>query len=145
MEEASLPEVCVEEVWGGAEGPASIAELALQQRAVHYPLVQHHCLLASLLHAAMSFSLRLKPLSLFDTKVLCVHLLHFYDYAINFMLRFENILQRMYLKCVCVCVCVIGKECIFQGADFNPASAQRGHGPQSGGSQTGSKPHFHFL
>ncbi|KAM9466592.1 rab3 GTPase-activating protein non-catalytic subunit [Clarias gariepinus] len=68
VEEASLPEVCVEEVWGGAEGPASIAELALQQRAVHYPLVQHHCLLASLLHAAMSFSLRLKPLSLFDTK-----------------------------------------------------------------------------
>ncbi|MCJ8736481.1 hypothetical protein PDJAM_G00013040 [Pangasius djambal] len=68
VEEASVPEVCVEEVWGGAEGPASIAELALQQRAVHYPLVQHHCLLASLLHAAMSFSLRLKPLSLFDTK-----------------------------------------------------------------------------
>lgn len=64
-----MPEVCVEEVWGGAEGPASIAELALQQRAIHYPLVQHHCLLASLLHAAMSFSLRIKPLSLFDTKV----------------------------------------------------------------------------
>ncbi|KAK3563420.1 hypothetical protein QTP86_027791 [Hemibagrus guttatus] len=68
VEEASVLDVCVEEVWGGTEGPASIAELALQQRAVHYPLVQHHCLLASLLHAAMSFSLRLKPLSLFDTK-----------------------------------------------------------------------------
>ncbi|GAA6066164.1 rab3 GTPase-activating protein non-catalytic subunit isoform X3, partial [Tachysurus ichikawai] len=68
VEEASVPEVCVEEVWGSVEGPASIAELALQQRPVHYPLVQHHCLLASLLHAAMSFSLRLKPLSLFDTK-----------------------------------------------------------------------------
>lgn len=68
VEDASAPEVCVEEVWGGAQGPASIAELALQQRAVHYPLVQHHCLLATLLHAAMSFSLRLKPLSLFDTK-----------------------------------------------------------------------------
>ncbi|XP_060789267.1 rab3 GTPase-activating protein non-catalytic subunit isoform X2 [Neoarius graeffei] len=68
VEEVTVPEVCVEEVWGSAEGLASIAELALQQRAVHYPLVQHHCLLASLLHAAMSFSLRLKPLSLFDTK-----------------------------------------------------------------------------
>ncbi|KAF4084482.1 hypothetical protein AMELA_G00129110 [Ameiurus melas] len=68
VEEASVTEVCVEEVWGGAEGPASIAELALQQRGVHYPLVQHHWLLASLLHAAMSFSLRLKPLSLFETK-----------------------------------------------------------------------------
>lgn len=69
VEETSVPEVCVEEVWGGAEGPSSIAELALQQKAVHYPLVQHHWLLASLLHAAMSFSLRLKPLGLFDTKV----------------------------------------------------------------------------
>uniref|UniRef100_A0A8B9HNI8 RAB3 GTPase activating protein subunit 2 (non-catalytic) n=1 Tax=Astyanax mexicanus TaxID=7994 RepID=A0A8B9HNI8_ASTMX len=68
VEEAYVPELCVEEVWGSAEGPASIAELALQQKAVHYPLVQHHCLLASLLHAAMSFSLRLKPLSLFDSK-----------------------------------------------------------------------------
>lgn len=81
VEEASVTEVCVEEVWGGAEGPASIAELALQQRGVHYPLVQHHWLLASLLHAAMSFSMRLKPLSLFDTKV--VHspvLIPFYYY-----------------------------------------------------------------
>ncbi|XP_072546112.1 rab3 GTPase-activating protein non-catalytic subunit isoform X2 [Salminus brasiliensis] len=68
VEEALVPELCVEEVWGCAEGPASIAELALQQKAVHYPLVQHHCLLASLLHAAMSFSLRIKPLSLFDSK-----------------------------------------------------------------------------
>uniref|UniRef100_A0AAR2JUW2 RAB3 GTPase activating protein subunit 2 (non-catalytic) n=1 Tax=Pygocentrus nattereri TaxID=42514 RepID=A0AAR2JUW2_PYGNA len=68
VEEVSVPELCMEEVWGSAEGLASIAELALQQKAVHYPLVQHHCLLASLLHAAMSFSLRLKPLSLFDSK-----------------------------------------------------------------------------
>ncbi|KAI4883030.1 hypothetical protein NFI96_012495 [Prochilodus magdalenae] len=68
VEEVCVPELCMEEVWGAADGPASIAELALQQKAVHYPLVQHHCLLASLQHAAMSFSLRLKPLSLFDSK-----------------------------------------------------------------------------
>ncbi|CAB1335014.1 unnamed protein product [Coregonus sp. 'balchen'] len=68
IEEVTPPELCVEEVWGGAEGPASIAELALEQRGVHYPLVQHHCLLASVLHAAMTFSLRVKPLSLFDSK-----------------------------------------------------------------------------
>ncbi|XP_066527390.1 rab3 GTPase-activating protein non-catalytic subunit isoform X2 [Hoplias malabaricus] len=68
VEEVCAPELSVEEAWGGAEGPASIAELALQQKAVHYPLVQHHCLLASLLSAAMTFSLRLKPLSLFDSK-----------------------------------------------------------------------------
>uniref|UniRef100_A0A671VSE4 RAB3 GTPase activating protein subunit 2 (non-catalytic) n=1 Tax=Sparus aurata TaxID=8175 RepID=A0A671VSE4_SPAAU len=68
VEEVSAPELSVEEVWCGAEGPASIAELALEQRGVHYPLVQHHCLLASLLHAAMTFSLKVKPLSLFDSK-----------------------------------------------------------------------------
>ncbi|KAJ8367335.1 hypothetical protein AAFF_G00320840 [Aldrovandia affinis] len=68
-DEVPPPELCVEEVWGGAEGPASIAELALEQRGVHYPLVQHHCLLASILHATMAFKLRaLKPLSLFDSK-----------------------------------------------------------------------------
>uniref|UniRef100_A0A671Q433 Rab3 GTPase-activating protein non-catalytic subunit-like n=1 Tax=Sinocyclocheilus anshuiensis TaxID=1608454 RepID=A0A671Q433_9TELE len=65
-----MSEVTVDftEVWGGAEGPVSIVELALDQRSVHYPLVQHHCVLASLLHATMTFSLRLKPLSLFDSK-----------------------------------------------------------------------------
>ncbi|KAG9347341.1 hypothetical protein JZ751_004908 [Albula glossodonta] len=68
-DEVPPPELCVEEVWGGAEGPASIAELALEQRGVHYPLVQHHCLLASILHATMMFKLRaVKPLSLFDSK-----------------------------------------------------------------------------
>ncbi|XP_077439917.1 rab3 GTPase-activating protein non-catalytic subunit [Vanacampus margaritifer] len=66
--EVPLPELSVEEVWCGAEGPASIAELALEQKGVHYPLVQHHCLLASLLHAALTFSLKVKPLSLFDGK-----------------------------------------------------------------------------
>ncbi|XP_038864753.1 rab3 GTPase-activating protein non-catalytic subunit-like [Salvelinus namaycush] len=68
VEEVPPPELCVEEVWGGAEGPASLAELALEQKGVHYPLVQHHYLLASLLHTAMTFSLRIKPLSLFDSK-----------------------------------------------------------------------------
>ncbi|CAG5866197.1 unnamed protein product [Menidia menidia] len=68
MEEVPAPELSVEEVWTGADGPASIAELALEQRGVHYPLVQHHCLLASILHAAMSFSIKVKPLGLFDSK-----------------------------------------------------------------------------
>lgn len=69
MEEAPPPELSVEEAWCGAEGPASIAELALEQKGVHFPLVQHHYLLATLLHAAMTFSLKVKPLSLFDSKV----------------------------------------------------------------------------
>ncbi|XP_061824487.1 rab3 GTPase-activating protein non-catalytic subunit [Nerophis lumbriciformis] len=66
--EVPAPELSVEEMWCGAEGPASIADLALEQKGVHYPLVQHHCLLASLLHSAMTFSLKVKPLSLFDSK-----------------------------------------------------------------------------
>jgi len=69
MDEVPAPELSVEEVWSGADGPASIAELALDQRGVHYPLVQHHCLLATILHAAMNFSVKVKPLSLFDSKV----------------------------------------------------------------------------
>ncbi|KAK7904496.1 hypothetical protein WMY93_017103 [Mugilogobius chulae] len=68
VEEVEAPEFSVEEVWSGAEGPASIAELALEQRGVHFPLVQHHCLLASLLHTAMTFSMKVKPLGLFDSK-----------------------------------------------------------------------------
>ncbi|XP_031435614.1 rab3 GTPase-activating protein non-catalytic subunit isoform X2 [Clupea harengus] len=68
VEEVSAPLLCVEEVWGGAEGRVSLAELALEQRGVHYPLVQHQCLLASLLHATMTFGLKVKPLSLFDSK-----------------------------------------------------------------------------
>ncbi|XP_061699149.1 rab3 GTPase-activating protein non-catalytic subunit [Syngnathoides biaculeatus] len=66
--EVPPPELSAEEVWCAAEGPASIAELALEQKGVHYPLVQHHCLLASLLHAALTFTLKVKPLSLFDSK-----------------------------------------------------------------------------
>ncbi|KAM4542363.1 rab3 GTPase-activating protein non-catalytic subunit isoform 2-T2 [Odontesthes bonariensis] len=68
MDEVPAPELSVEEAWGGADGPASIAELALEQRGVHYPLVQHHCLLATILHATMNFSVKAKPLSLFDSK-----------------------------------------------------------------------------
>ncbi|XP_072313689.1 rab3 GTPase-activating protein non-catalytic subunit [Eucyclogobius newberryi] len=67
-DEVVAPVFSVEEVWSGAEGPASIADLALEQRGVHFPLVQHHCLLASLLHTAMTFSMKVKPLGLFDSK-----------------------------------------------------------------------------
>lgn len=69
VEEETAPELSVEEVWCGAEGPPSIADLALEQKGIYYPLVQHHWLLASLLHAAMTFKVKVKPLSLFDSKV----------------------------------------------------------------------------
>uniref|UniRef100_A0A8C5HRI3 RAB3 GTPase activating protein subunit 2 (non-catalytic) n=1 Tax=Gouania willdenowi TaxID=441366 RepID=A0A8C5HRI3_GOUWI len=89
VEEVSAPELSVEEVWCGADGPASIAELALDQRGVHFPLVQHHFLLASLLHVAMTFSLRVKPLSLFDSKV------RIQDHV--FVFSPEFVLMRRYL------------------------------------------------
>lgn len=69
VEGVSAPELSVEEVWSGAEGPPSIADLALEQKGIYYPLVQHHWLLTSLLHAAMTFKVKVKPLSLFDSKV----------------------------------------------------------------------------
>lgn len=74
VEEETAPELSVEEVWCGAEGPLSIADLALEQKGIYYPLVQHHWLLASLLHAAMTFKVKVKPLSLFDSKVRSVPL-----------------------------------------------------------------------
>lgn len=69
VEQVSAPELSVEEVWSGAEGPPSIADLALEQKGIYYPLVQHHWLLTCLLHAALTFKIKGKPLSLFDSKV----------------------------------------------------------------------------
>lgn len=69
VEKVSTPGLCVEEVWSGAEGPPSIADLALEQKGIYYPLVQHHWLLTSLLYAALTFKVKTKPLSLFDSKV----------------------------------------------------------------------------
>lgn len=91
VEEVPPPELSVEEAWCGAEGPASIAELALEQRGVHYPLVQHHCLLASLLNAAMTFSLKVKPLNLFDSKVRGRSHWHKYPNTIWLHLSYTNI------------------------------------------------------
>lgn len=107
MEEVSVPDVSVEEVWGGAEGPVSIVELALDQRSIHYPLVQHHCVLASLLHAAMTFSLRLKPLSLFDSKVKTGQQKHNYVTLNYVSVTMQNInLHFLFLSST-------GQECVF--------------------------------
>lgn len=120
MEEVPAPELSVEEAWCGAEGPASIAELALEQKAPHYPLVQHHCLLASLLHAAMTFSLKVKPLSLFDSKVRRWTATHASKERLNFYVQTS------------VCLFVPGKECFLQGPNHHSADAQWGHGPEPG-------------
>ncbi|XP_032803686.1 rab3 GTPase-activating protein non-catalytic subunit isoform X3 [Petromyzon marinus] len=67
-DEMELPGLEQEEAWLASEGPACLTELALEQPAVHYPLVQHHYLLCCVLHATLRFSLRAKPLSLFDAR-----------------------------------------------------------------------------
>ncbi|MBN3291964.1 RBGPR protein, partial [Polypterus senegalus] len=68
-DEMSVPLLEVEDPWVSVEGPTSIVELALEQRHVHYPLVHHHCVLATILCGIMRFALKgVKPLALFDSK-----------------------------------------------------------------------------
>lgn len=69
-DEMQVPVLDTEDAWLSVEGPISIVELALEQKPIHYPLVEHHSILCSILYAAMRFSLKsVKPLALFDSKV----------------------------------------------------------------------------
>lgn len=69
-DEMQAPVLDTEDAWLTVEGPISIVELALEQKHVHYPLVEHHSVLCSVLYAVMRFALKtVKPLSLFDSKV----------------------------------------------------------------------------
>ncbi|XP_066236452.1 rab3 GTPase-activating protein non-catalytic subunit [Saccopteryx leptura] len=68
-EEMQAPVLDTEDAWLTVEGPVSIVELALEQKHIHYPLVEHHSVLCSVLYAVMRFALKtVKPLSLFDSK-----------------------------------------------------------------------------
>ncbi|MBZ3870457.1 Rab3 GTPase-activating protein non-catalytic subunit [Sciurus carolinensis] len=68
-DEIQVPVLDTEDAWLSVEGPISIVELALEQKHIHYPLVEHHSILCSILYAVMRFSLKtVKPLSLFDSK-----------------------------------------------------------------------------
>ncbi|XP_012505124.1 PREDICTED: rab3 GTPase-activating protein non-catalytic subunit [Propithecus coquereli] len=68
-DEMQVPVLDTEDAWLSVEGPISIVELALEQKHIHYPLVEHHSILCSILYAVMRFSLKsVKPLSLFDSK-----------------------------------------------------------------------------
>lgn len=69
-DEVQVPVLDTEDAWLSVEGPISIVELALEQKPIHYPLVEHHSVLCSILYASMRFSLKsVKPLALFDSKV----------------------------------------------------------------------------
>ncbi|NWR46605.1 RBGPR protein, partial [Regulus satrapa] len=63
------PVLDTEDAWVSVEGPVSIVELALEQKHIHYPLVEHQFVLCTILYATMRLSLKaVKPLSLFDSK-----------------------------------------------------------------------------
>ena len=52
-----VPVLDTEDAWLTVEGPVSIVELALDQKHIHYPLVEHHSVLGAILYAVMRFSL----------------------------------------------------------------------------------------
>uniref|UniRef100_A0A8B9SNB6 RAB3 GTPase activating non-catalytic protein subunit 2 n=1 Tax=Anas platyrhynchos TaxID=8839 RepID=A0A8B9SNB6_ANAPL len=69
MDKVRAPVLDTEDAWMSVEGPVSIVELALEQKRIHYPLVEHQFVLCTILYAIMRFSLKsVKPLSLFDSK-----------------------------------------------------------------------------
>ena len=60
----------IEDVWQHTQGPTSLVELAMEQKATNVALVQHHHYLCLILHSMLVLSLKsVKPMSLFDTKV----------------------------------------------------------------------------
>ncbi|OCT79434.1 rab3 GTPase-activating protein non-catalytic subunit [Xenopus laevis] len=68
-EEMQAPLLELEDSWVNMEGPNSIAELALEQKHIHYPLVEHQFVLSAILYAVMRFSFKsIKPLALYDSK-----------------------------------------------------------------------------
>ncbi|XP_063775203.1 rab3 GTPase-activating protein non-catalytic subunit isoform X2 [Pseudophryne corroboree] len=68
-DEMSAPLLEVEDAWVSVEGPSSIVELALEQKHIHYPLVEHQFVFCFIMYAVMWFSLKsVKPLALFDSK-----------------------------------------------------------------------------
>ncbi|KAM6219408.1 rab3 GTPase-activating protein non-catalytic subunit [Rhynchocyon petersi] len=68
-DEMQVPVLDTEDAWLSVEGPVSIVELALEQKHIHYPLVEHHSILCWVLCAILKFALKtVKPLSLFDSK-----------------------------------------------------------------------------
>ncbi|NXA84064.1 RBGPR protein, partial [Thryothorus ludovicianus] len=63
------PVLDTEDAWVSVEGPVSIVELALEQKRIHYRLVEHQFVLCTVLYAIMRLSLKgVKPLALFDSK-----------------------------------------------------------------------------
>ncbi|XP_078413223.1 rab3 GTPase-activating protein non-catalytic subunit [Cetorhinus maximus] len=68
-DEMKEPFLDIEDTWSSVEGQTSIVDLALEQRHVHYPLVQHHYILSVIMYGIMLFGMKsVKVFSLFDSK-----------------------------------------------------------------------------
>ncbi|XP_053164823.1 rab3 GTPase-activating protein non-catalytic subunit [Hemicordylus capensis] len=68
-DEMQLPVLDLEDAWVSVKGQISLVELALEQKHIHYPLVEHQSVLCTILYGVMKFSLKsVKPLALFDSK-----------------------------------------------------------------------------
>ncbi|KAI0237109.1 Rab3 GTPase-activating protein non-catalytic subunit [Lamellibrachia satsuma] len=64
-----VPVLNVEDVWQHTQGPTSLVELAMEQKATNVALVEHHYYLCLILHSVLVLCLKsVKPLSLFDSK-----------------------------------------------------------------------------
>lgn len=64
-----VPVFNIEPLWQNVRGPASLVELAVDQKATNYGLLLHHFQLCWLMHAILMYGLKsVKILSLFDCK-----------------------------------------------------------------------------
>lgn len=64
-----VPVFNIEQVWHGIRGPASLVELAIDQKSTNYGLLKHHYHLSVLMHAVLSLNMKsVRVLSLFDSK-----------------------------------------------------------------------------
>ncbi|XP_029643164.1 rab3 GTPase-activating protein non-catalytic subunit isoform X2 [Octopus sinensis] len=64
-----VPVFNIEPLWQTIRGPASLVELAVDQKATNYGLLLHHYLLCQFMYAILKFGLKsIKVLSLFDCK-----------------------------------------------------------------------------
>ncbi|XP_041353023.1 rab3 GTPase-activating protein non-catalytic subunit-like isoform X2 [Gigantopelta aegis] len=64
-----VPVFNLEPIWQHIHGPASLGELAVDQKPVNYHLTRHHYHLAVIVHAILVFNMKsVKVLSLFDSK-----------------------------------------------------------------------------
>lgn len=64
-----VPVFNIEGLWQDIRGPASLVELAVEQKTTNYGLIRHHYHLSLIMFAVLTFNLKsVKVISLFDSK-----------------------------------------------------------------------------